>query len=337
MYGQETYSQTTHNLYNKLPEIYRVADFKEGDHTLLRYLATLDAGGIETLRRDILALYTIMSIEKAPSEVIPLIGNMLGFTYIQDLDERTQRKIIENLAELYKRKGTKSVINFITREFTEGNVKIIEMENRMFRTWAKETQLVPPSERHILSKTFNGKKIDENTFYLISKQGKNSLDGVTIIIESVTDLQLLNRLLIEFLPVTCKVHLQLMGIERFEESMSLHSPEAQADSIRDFEDAPLNVSEGDVHTNMRILDTETAPFTPNTKHIQLENAHEDVMKATINEKETLRLTDSFKDSQKVVLQSVQDLQCNVLEEEIIPLESVDELVEEETPEEEEVK
>jgi hypothetical protein len=36
------YTKTTQNLYNKLPEIYRVADFKEGNDTLLRYLSALD-------------------------------------------------------------------------------------------------------------------------------------------------------------------------------------------------------------------------------------------------------------------------------------------------------
>ena len=70
------YTKTTQNLYNKLPEVYRVADFKEGNETLLRYLSALDEGGIATLQQDIANLYSIMSIEKAPAKVIPLIGKM---------------------------------------------------------------------------------------------------------------------------------------------------------------------------------------------------------------------------------------------------------------------
>jgi phage tail-like protein len=299
------YTKTTQNLYNKLPEIYRVADFKEGNDTLLRYLSALDEGGIATLQQDIANLYSIMSIEKAPSEMIPLIGNMLGFSYIRDLDDRTQRKIVENLAELYKRKGTKSVIHFIAREFTKGNVKIVEMENRMFRTWAKESKLVPPSERHITPRTFNGKKINENTFYLLSKEGKHSIGSVIILIESLTDLPLLNRLLLEFLPVSCKVYLQLMGVERFEETMVLDEgrKETVKEQIHDTDLAPIHVKEKDT-LGMNIFDLETSPFSSESKHSQKEKVHRDTMMAIVEEEnESTSIFTSYRDTSKTQSES----------------------------------
>ena len=315
------YTKTTQNLYNKLPEVYRVADFKEGNETLLRYLSALDEGGIATLQQDIANLYSIMSIEKAPTKAIPLIGNMLGFNYIRDLDDRTQRKIVENLAELYKRKGTKSVIHFIAREFTKGDVKIVEMENRMFRTWAKESKLVPPSERRITPRTFNGKKINENTFYLLSKEGKHSIGSVIILIESVTDLPLLNRLLLEFLPVSCKVYLQLMGVERFEESMTLHSPDKQTEAIVDQEQAPIDVTEDNVQLHMFVLDTDDSIVGTESKHVQFEKVHKDIMRAIIGEDETTKLRDTSREKSNLVSDSKNTLQYRLYSEEIAPIET----------------
>lgn len=319
------YTNTTNTLYNKLPEIYRVADFREGNNTLLRYLSALDEGGIENLKQDILTLYSIMSIEKAPTEAIPLLGNMLGFNYIQDLDDRTQRKIVENLAELYKRKGTKSVIHFIAREFTEGVVKIVETENRVFRTWSKESQLVPPNERHILSRTFNGKKINENTFYMISKEGKYTLNSVLILIESVTDLPLLNRLLLEFLPVTCKVYLQLTGIERFEESMSLHSPsnDKHIEITQDQELTPIRITEGNMKLNMYVLDTEDTPFNNSSKHSQIEKVHKDTMKAIIDESETMNIAETSLYELRLDVDSTTNSSLCVRDEEVTPLASTE--------------
>lgn len=318
------YNETTKLLYNKLPEIYRVADFREGNNTLLRYLSALDEGGLENLRQDINRLYSIMSIEKAPTEAIPLLGKMLGFNYIQDLDDRTQRKIVENLAELYKRKGTKSVIHFIAREFTEGEVKIVETENRMFRTWAKESKLVPPSERRILSRTFNGRKVNENTFYLVSKEGKYTLNSVLILIESLTDLPLLDRLLIEFLPVNCKVYLQLTGIERFEESMTLHSPSKNTEITQDQETTPVNIAEGNAKLNMYVLDKEKSSMNNASHHIQLEKTHKDIMKAIIDDAlSTMTLTETSVDESRLTADSTNIIKLRDTDEEETPLESTD--------------
>ena len=102
-------SESTKYLYNRLPEVYRKADINGGNETLLRFLSALDDGGFRTLNLDIEKLYNIMSIEKAPQELIPVIGNMLGYKYVKEVDDRTQRKIVENLVELYKRNPTYTV------------------------------------------------------------------------------------------------------------------------------------------------------------------------------------------------------------------------------------
>lgn len=299
-------SESTQKIYNQLPEIYRKMDYSEGELTLLRYISALDKGGIEHLKNELLNLYDILSVQNAPVDIVPLIGRMLGFDYIEDLDERTQRKIVENISELYKRKGTKSVINFIAREFTEGHVQVIEVENRMFRTWSKESKLVPPSQRHITSRTFNGKRVNENTFYLISKNGKYSLDSVILLIESVIDLPLLNRLLMEFLPVTCKIYMQLMGVEHFEETMTLDTgrKESQHEFIGELESSPVNVSEDNEETHVTILDTEISLTGTQSKHTQNEKPHTDKMKAIVEEgKDYMKVHTLYKDTSKTISES----------------------------------
>ena len=139
-------SESTKYLYNRLPEVYRKADINGGNETLLRFLSALDDGGFRTLNLDIEKLYNIMSIEKAPQELMPVIGNMLGYKYVKEVDDRTQRKIVENLVELYKRKGTKSAINFIIREFTEYDTKLIQTEYRTFKTWSPNPQGIQVDE-----------------------------------------------------------------------------------------------------------------------------------------------------------------------------------------------
>lgn len=199
-------------LYKRLPEVYREADSEQGvDYTLKRYLNALDEGGIQTLFSEMFALYDLFDVYKCPSEVLPLLGKLLGYNYIEDVDEKTQRKIISNLAELYKRRGTKSVVKFISREFTGGDTKMVELQYRIFRTYSPTTDL-PSSEKEEgnIPKTYNTKShgIDTTTYCMYSKTGKYNGSGIFILVEGETQVDLLNRLLADFLPVHCKMYVE---------------------------------------------------------------------------------------------------------------------------------
>ena len=146
-------------LYRKLPKIYRIEDSKpEINLTLKRYLQSLDKGGIQTLFSEMLALYDLFDVNKCPKEVLPILGKLFGYNYIDEVDEKTQRKIISNIAELYKRKGTKSVVKFISREFTMGDTRMVELQHRIFRTYSRYSDL-PTSEKELgnIPKTYNPK------------------------------------------------------------------------------------------------------------------------------------------------------------------------------------
>lgn len=221
-------SESTKYLYNRLPEVYRKADINGGNETLLRFLSALDDGGFRTLNLDIEKLYNIMSIEKAPQELIPVIGNMLGYKYVKEVDDRTQRKIVENLVELYKRKGTKSAINFIIREFTEYDTKLIQTEYRTFKTWSPNPQGIPVDE-YVEPRTLGSNRSfhpNPNTCYLISDKGK--YNGTNIIFYIVDDadensLVALNNILREFIPVGCKFFIQGIKVNKYTDECILRA------------------------------------------------------------------------------------------------------------------
>lgn len=200
-------------LYKRLPEVYRTADSEAGvDYTLKRYLSALDEGGIQTLFSEMFSLYDLFDVYKCPREVLPLLGRLLGYNYIEEVDEKTQRKIISNLAELYKRRGTKSVVKFISREFTMGDTRMVELQYRIFKTYSTDADL-PSSEKEEgnIPKTYNLKShgIDTTTYCIYSKTGKYNGNGIFILVDGETQIDLLNRLLADFLPVHCKMYVEV--------------------------------------------------------------------------------------------------------------------------------
>ena len=219
-------SQSKNYLFDRLPEIYRKIDFLEGDNTLKRYLDALDEGGFRYINLDIEKLYNILSIEKAPQELIPIIGNMLGYKYVNEVDDRTQRKIVENLVELYKRKGTKSAINFIIREFTEYDTKLIQTEYRVFKTWSPNPQGIPVDE-YVEPRTLGSTPSfhpNPNTCYLLSEEGKYNASNIIIYIVDDADensLVALNNILREFMPVGCRFSIQGIKVNKYVDECTL--------------------------------------------------------------------------------------------------------------------
>lgn len=264
---------TTKNIYNSLPEIYRKMDLYEGNETLLRYISTLDNGGFRHLRFDIDNLYNVMSIEKAPQELIPIIGKMLGYNYVEEVDDRTQRKVVENLVELYKRKGTKSAINFIIREFTEYDTKLIQTEYRIFKTWSPKPKGVPQSE-YVESRTLGSDKQfypNPNTCYLVSDKGK--YNGTNVIIYVVDDadensLIALNNILREFMPVGCRFHIQGIKVNTYTEETRLLCDDSEVNLCYLYSDS-INFNTQEQFSN-DLLKEENKPesisFNPNEKY-----------------------------------------------------------------------
>lgn len=198
-------------LYNLLPEVYRFEDAKPTiNFVLKRYLESLASGGFQPLFEELLKLCDLWDIEKCPTEILPLIGKLLGYEYIEEIDAEVQRKILANISELYKRKGTKAVITFISREFSKFDTNIIDMEYRVFKTFEPKP-LHPTGVNFVEPKTLGLNFMDEDTCCLYDEDGIYNPHTVVVNCDSQisSGTLLVNKLLKEFLSVYCKLILRI--------------------------------------------------------------------------------------------------------------------------------
>lgn len=102
-------------LYNKLPRVYK--DFDEKGQ-LRRFLNALWKAGFQESLQDIDNILTITDPTSCPEKFIPYLCESYGVPYYQDIPAKFQRRLLANIVELYRRKGTKSVITFLAREIS---------------------------------------------------------------------------------------------------------------------------------------------------------------------------------------------------------------------------
>lgn len=116
-------------LYSRLPKIYRYSD---KDLILKSLIETFVEGGFNHVIEDAIRIPDLLDVDKCPKRFLPLVASMYGYTYSEELPELFQRRFLKNIVEMYKRKGTKSVLRFIARELTGFDCDIIE--NKDFNT-----------------------------------------------------------------------------------------------------------------------------------------------------------------------------------------------------------
>ena len=125
--------------YQKLPEVYRTFDKPLGK-PLYRYLQALLEGGYADLvynatkgTRGIDNLLDLINPETCPPEFLPIYCKSMGIEWFQDLViQRTEdsdpyyyiRTFLCNVGEIYKRRGTESVVKYIAKVLTSMDVKL---------------------------------------------------------------------------------------------------------------------------------------------------------------------------------------------------------------------
>lgn len=110
-------------LYNRLPKIYRTYD---RDQILQKLIETFAEGGFNLVIQDTMTLPELLDVDKCPKKFLPLLARSYGYEYSEELPELFQRRLLKNIVEMYKRKGTKSVVKFIARELSGFETEIIE-------------------------------------------------------------------------------------------------------------------------------------------------------------------------------------------------------------------
>lgn len=121
--------------YQKLPEVYRVFDEPLGK-PLYRYLQSMLEGGYADLvnnttkgYRGIENLLELIDPRTCPDEFLPYYCKSMGIDWFPDLitEERGTyylRTFLCNVGEIYKRRGTDSVVRYIAKVLTEMDVKL---------------------------------------------------------------------------------------------------------------------------------------------------------------------------------------------------------------------
>ena len=72
---------------------------------------------------------------------------------------------------------------------------------------------------------------------------------------------------------------------------------------------------------MFVLDTDDSIMGTESKHVQFEKVHKDIMRAIIGEDETTKLRDTSREKSNLVSDSKNTLQCHLYSEEIAPIET----------------
>ena len=161
--------------YHKLPQVYRDYDniVKLNDYSLdnvilnrtrplYRYLRSIIDGGYANLiysavsgSRGIDQLLELIDPQTCPSEFLPIYCESMGIEWFQDLVvSHTEgvdpyyyiRTFLSNVGEVYKRRGTESVVKYISKVLTSKDVKISYTRQTDSRILWVEIQVNSPEE-----------------------------------------------------------------------------------------------------------------------------------------------------------------------------------------------
>ena len=129
-------------LYHRLPKVYRDYDVaidrrvetEDGEikvkrfYTLQEYLYSFADGGFKPLLEDLEAIISLIDPMQCPEEFIPILLQHFGLNFIEDIPVKFQRRLIQNIVTLYKKKGTIPAVAFLARELSGFDVSIEETE-----------------------------------------------------------------------------------------------------------------------------------------------------------------------------------------------------------------
>ena len=113
-------------LYDRLPELYRIEDARDGRHEPLRALLALVEESFGAVHESIEALYHDLFIETCEPWAIPYIADLLGTSHLSG-DTQTLRRDVALTIHARRRKGTLGAIEDITEALTGWGVHAAEL------------------------------------------------------------------------------------------------------------------------------------------------------------------------------------------------------------------
>ena len=121
MLDKQTYSE---GMYNLLPKMYRTADLSQND-TLQKFLKVLFEDGSGIVLDDINITPQLIDPLVCPTKFLPQFCESMGYFYTQEIAEKYQRKFMQNVGQLHRRKGTKSAVKYLVRSITGLDCELI--------------------------------------------------------------------------------------------------------------------------------------------------------------------------------------------------------------------
>ena len=124
-------------LYQRLPKVYRDYDVeierqvdgkKKVFKTLQEYLYCFAEGGFKPLLEDLEAIISLLDPMKCPEQFLPVMLQHFGLDFIEDIPVKFQRRLVQNIITLYRKKGTIPAVAFLARELSGFDVTITETE-----------------------------------------------------------------------------------------------------------------------------------------------------------------------------------------------------------------
>lgn len=117
-------------LYERLPEIYKIKDEEQDPPGQLRNYIGLVEEIFDAIYEDIDSLYDNLFIETCDNWVIPYIGDLVGTSHLKG-DPWTLRADVANTIALRRRKGTLGAIEQLTYDLTQWGVHCVELRENM--------------------------------------------------------------------------------------------------------------------------------------------------------------------------------------------------------------
>jgi P2-related tail formation protein len=172
-------------LYGLFPEIYRIEDAKNY-FVLYQYLKATVDGGYTFIIDYINSFKDLSDPEKCPDTVFPYLYESFGLTYQPSIDIKYQRKILKNIGELNKRRGTYNSIRYLVRVLTQ-----LDIDLRNEKTYNNG---IPDRKLHIVLKANSLSQIQEmdNNIAVVQNFVKSHIPyNVTPIVEAEVSTQVL--------------------------------------------------------------------------------------------------------------------------------------------------
>lgn len=100
-------------IYNKFPTSYKIDDIGTG-YSLKRFIESLSEGGFKYSIDEINGLLNLIDPQKTDEKVLPILFKQYGLEIFNGIPDRYLRYLLPRLGEAWSKKGSLSVVDFIT-------------------------------------------------------------------------------------------------------------------------------------------------------------------------------------------------------------------------------